>query len=155
MYNCIYNLVICFPVNPIARRGLLIGTFLITLNIFSGGFILAYYTGSIFEGSGSSMDSKISSILSIAVQLMGTCIASFVVDKLGRKIILMISTFGTSFGLAVTATFMYLATQTELNLNSFAWIPVVSLSSALFFLAIGIMPLSFVVVSEVVPSRVI
>lgn len=140
--------------DPIAKRGLAIGTCLIIINIGSGGFTLNFYTGSFFVRSGSLYDPNMCSIISICCQIMGIYLASLIVDKFGRRVLMMFSTAGAGISLAVTGTFVYISEEV-MDLSEVTWIPVISLSATLFFQSIGIFPLCFVIISEVVPTKVL
>lgn len=138
---------------PAAGKGLFIGIALMTLNIYSGAFILINYAGSIFKASGSDIDPNMSAIIMMTIQLVGTYVATFVVDRFGRRILMIISTLGTAIGLGAMGTYTFLATE-NVELSSFAWVPIVSISCSMFFVSLGIMPLGFVILAEVLPSKV-
>lgn len=138
---------------PAARRGLLIGVTLMAVNQFSGCFVLMNYSATIFRDSGSDIDSNISSIIVASIQCIGTYVATILVDKVGRKLLLMISVSGTTIGLATMGTYSYLDSL-HFDLHYFNWVPVTSLSFVIFIAAIGILPLPYVVLAEVLPSKV-
>lgn len=132
---------------------MLIGIGMMSLNIFSGGLLLLNYAGNIFKESGSEIDPNISAIIMISVQLAGTCVASFMVDQFGRRALLISSTTGAAIGLALMGVFNFLITR-GFDLASFNWVPVASLSFAVFMTSIGLMPIVFVIVAEVLPQKV-
>lgn len=89
----------------------------------------------------------------ISVQLVGTWVATFLIDRVGRRVLLIASTIGCGTGLALMGTFIYLSKQ-DLDLSDLSWVPVASLSLAVFMASIGLLPLVFVVLGEVLPSKV-
>lgn len=129
------------------------GIVLVTQNILCGSFILIFYAGSIFKDSGSKLDPNISSIIMMSVQLAGTYTATFCVDRCGRRIVMMVSTFGTFAGLSMLAIFIYLSSR-GFDLLAFNLVPVISCSIAVFSLSLGIVPLTFVILAEVLPNKV-
>lgn len=124
------------------------------MNAFSGLTLLLNYASKIFQDSGSDIDPIMSSILLMIVQLIGACIATFFVDKYGRRFLMILSTFGTFVSYAVIGSFTYLANK-GVDVTAFNLIPILSLSTAIFCLAIGIMPLTYVIIIEIFPAKVI
>ena len=140
--------------HPTARRGILISSFLMFLNVASGGYVLTFYIGTFFLKSGSRFDPNVSAIVAMCFQILGIYLASLMVDKFGRRFLLMFSTTGTGLSLALTGLYIYVSQEMCIDLSGLSWIPVVSLSAALFCQSIGIFPLCFVILSEVIPSKV-
>jgi hypothetical protein len=64
-----------------------------------------------------------------------------------------VSSGGTSIFLFILATFSYL-TQIGIEMTSLSWIPVISLSLAIFLASLGIIPLPYVFVTELMPNKV-
>lgn len=127
--------------------------FLMAVSQFSGSFVISNYAVTIFEQTGSTVDPNVSSIVMGLLQVFGTHTASMLMDKVGRKVLLLISTAGGCVALLVAATFTLLSRQ-GYDLSSFSFIPVASLSFYLFICAIGLLPVPYVMVSEVLPQRV-
>lgn len=138
---------------PEARRGITITLAMITLYVFSGGIVLLTYASTIFTSSGSTVHSSTASLIMIAVLLCGTIVAAFLVDCVGRQALMIASTAGTALGMASMAAFVYLHSRGR-DVTPFHWVPVASASMALFAASIGIMPLLFVVVAEVLPAAI-
>lgn len=65
---------------------------------------------------------------------------------------MIVSSAGTSIFLSTLATYSYLSKSgVDANL---AWIPVTSLSLAVFLASIGIISLPFIILTELLPIRV-
>lgn len=75
------------------------------------------------------------------------------IDRVGRRVLLIASTIGCGTGHALMGTFIFLSHQ-DIDLSDLSWVPVASLSMAVFMAAIGLLPLVFVVLGEVLPSKV-
>lgn len=123
------------------------------LNVFSGGLLMLNYASNIFKQSGSDFDPNTSAIVMITLQMLGTFVAVFLIDRVGRRILLIASTIGCGTGLTLMGTFIFLSHE-GYDLSDLSWVPVASLSMAVFMAAIGLMPLIFVVLGEVLPSKV-
>lgn len=137
---------------PYARKGLIIGIVLMLLNQLCGVLTILTYSASIFQASGSKFDPAKSSIISAVFQVVGTLTASQLVDRVGRKLLLVVSLCGSSFGLAVMGTYQYIYEQ-GIDVSSFDWLPVTSLSFVVLLASIGAVPLPFVVIAEVLPLK--
>ncbi|KAJ6648625.1 Facilitated trehalose transporter Tret1, partial [Pseudolycoriella hygida] len=136
-----------------ARIGLLKGVTLISLRLFCGTAVLMNYASIIFKGSGSKMDPNVSSIIMIGIQLIATAISTSLVDNVGRRILLIVSSTGTTIGLTVMGAYTYLSFH-NYDLDGFDWVPVTSISLSVFMSYIGLVPLVFVVLMEVLPVKI-
>jgi hypothetical protein len=66
-----------------------------------------------------------------------------------------ISSAGTSIFLFTLAVYSYLnEIGVEKQLLQLSWIPIVSLSLAIFLASLGIIPLPYVIITELMPSKV-
>ncbi|XP_062541701.1 uncharacterized protein LOC134209707 [Armigeres subalbatus] len=129
-----------------ARKGLGIGTFLMALNQFSGSLAIMTYTANIFQESGSDLSPNASSIILALIQLIGTIVSFILVDNLGRKVLLLMSTIGATVGLFCMGLFSFLQLSGSL--------PILSLSFTILFLSFGILPLPHVILAEVLPQKI-
>lgn len=111
------------------------------------------YAVMVFEQTGSNIDPNLSAIVMGVLQVFGTYTASQLMDRLGRKTLLLISMSGGLVALLVTGTFSYL-NKNVFDMTSFSILPVISISFYVFICAIGLLPVPFVLVAEVLPQRV-
>lgn len=112
------------------------------------------YTATIFRESGSSISPDWSAIMVGIIQLLGTYVATFLVDRLGRKILLTLSAIGSSLCLACLGAYSY-ANSIGLDVKPYSWISIASFSGMMFLASNGLIPLMFVVISEVMPEKVL
>ncbi|KAL5281944.1 hypothetical protein ACFFRR_005312 [Megaselia abdita] len=129
-----------------------IAFFLMCLNQFCGVFAFINYSSSMFEKTGSKLDPNINSIILGVVQIIGTYASTIFVDISGRKILLIISSFGMAFGLTVEAVYEHYAAI--YNLESYNFIPIVSFCFVIFIGSVGVISISYVVIVEVLPSNI-
>lgn len=122
------------------------------LNQFSGLFALVNYTVNIFQASGSTMDPHVCTIIVGSIQLLGTIFAAYLVDRIGRRILLITSCIGVTVGSYALSIFSYLSVTQDLT--HLSWIAVTSLSFAIFLGSFGVLPLPFVVLTEILPQKV-
>lgn len=69
-----------------ARNAFTIGIVLAFLNQLCGCFAMLNYTASIFKEAGSTMSPNMSTIVVGIIQLLGSYVATFLVDRTGRKV---------------------------------------------------------------------
>lgn len=89
-------------------RSLWICPFLIAVHQFSGSFAISNYAETIFRKSGSTVDPCVSPIVMASVQMFGTYAASQLMDRLGRKVLLLVSMVGCLLAQVVAGTYSYL-----------------------------------------------
>lgn len=132
-----------------AKRGLILGNVLMNIVIFSGLFTFANYYDLIFKEAGSNLSPAVSSIIVGTIQLTGTISASSVIEKVGRKPLILVSAYGSAMCVAVMGLHAMLK---DLNFDvttSFSWVPLLCLSLLVFIAANGAQSVPFVVLGEI------
>lgn len=137
-----------------ALRAFGMGAFMMYIYGFCGFSVLFIYGAMIFKDTGSDFDPNISTIIMGAVQLFGTLSAFFLIDKFGRKILYILSTLGATIGFLFVGLYTYLSDNDYYTLDGLSWIPVVTVSLALFSICIGIVPVTIIVITEILPGKV-
>lgn len=135
-----------------SRKALIIGLVLVAVNQLSGCFAFINYTAEIFMESGSSLTPNMSAIVVAVIQVVGSTISTLAIGKLSRKLLYAITGFGTIAGLLTFGIHGYL--KTYYNMEDFAWVPIASLSFVIFIASIGLLPMTFVMLSEILPQKV-
>lgn len=87
------------------------------------------------------------------LQIAGTYVTTIFIDRVGRKVLLIISGSGCAIGLTVMGVFSYLF-ECGFDVSGLNWIPVVSLSFVIFIASIGLIPIPYVIIAEVLPQKV-
>lgn len=111
------------------------------------------YTANIFKASGSTIDAHLSSIIIAVIQILGVYCSTNLIDRVGRKTLLIFSTTGAFIGLTSLGTYSYLS-ENGYDLVQYNWIPLLSFSTFVFISCFGILPLPFVVLAEILPAEV-
>jgi SP family xylose:H+ symportor-like MFS transporter len=142
---------------------IVIGTILSILQQFTGINAVLYYGADIFEqalGFGKD-DILLQQILLASINLIFTFIAMFTVDKLGRKPLLIIGSFGMLIGFLMMGFTLYFSEYTNLNSAGLPTISstegIVSLIGILIFIASFAMsmgPVVWVILSEIFPNKI-
>ena len=94
------------------------------------------------------------SIILATTLIFGSLTSSYLADKLGRKLLNCLSLLLTAVGLLVTALFYYLNLHGH-NFSSYSWVPVASLSFAIFTSSAGITAMGLICSVENLPPKVI
>lgn len=87
-------------------KALLITCMVISFQQLSGITFVLFYAQSIFNASGTTVDPALCTIIIGIVQVAASSITPVVVDKLGRRILLIVSSIGSAIG--TVSTFFYL-----------------------------------------------
>jgi len=86
------------------------------------------------------------------IQLVGSGVSVLVTEKVSRKLLYSISCCTTMFGLLAFGTHGFL--KGILDITQIDWIPIASMSLVIFAASVGILPLTFIMLSELLPLRV-
>lgn len=142
-----------FSVDRNAVRAIFIAIVLSFLNQLSGCSTFLIYAGSILSKTRNSVNPYKASIAFGVVQIVGSLFTTQLADRLGRKVLLIVSLFGSALGQTSLAIFTYLQ-EFDYDLSMFNWVPLISLSFIVFIATIGIVPLSSICTVEVLPAKV-
>lgn len=149
MYLYTYLFVILFNFisgNKSALKKFAIAFVLCLQNQFSSSFAFVNYLSHIFVESGSTLDPQQCMIFTSVVQIIGTLFASILVEKFGRKTLMLASTAGMAlgmFGFGAFVQFTDSATKAEYN-----WVPLMAV-------AFVVISLTFKIIVEILPAKVI
>lgn len=119
----------------------------------SGHFPLMQFTATIFKESGSSLPPNDSAIIVAVIQIIGSSMSVFLIDRIGRRPIMLTSCFGTAASLSAIGAYSYLDKR-GYNVESLNWIPIVGYSSGIFLLTMGMIGLPPTIITEVIPAEV-
>uniref|UniRef100_A0A0A9WAF4 Facilitated trehalose transporter Tret1 n=1 Tax=Lygus hesperus TaxID=30085 RepID=A0A0A9WAF4_LYGHE len=118
------------------------------LQTLSGIHAVMNYAGLIFEESGSPLSPENSAILISSLTLASSLISLVLMDKTGRKLLLLLSFFGSSLTLAALSVFLYLK-MVGVDVTSYLWVPIWSLGAYVIMHALGISPVPGILMNEI------
>ncbi|CAH0597622.1 unnamed protein product [Chrysodeixis includens] len=127
---------------------------LVAFQQFSGINAVLFYLTNIFEAAGSSLDASISTIIIGSVQLGASCVTPLAADRLGRKVLLMISSAGTAVGLFLLGTYFVIADNENPVAEQIGWLPVVALIIFIITFCWGLGSLPWPIMAELFPIEV-
>lgn len=125
--------------NRAAMKGFITSIAMAFFMQMTGVWIVTNYASLIFETSGSILDANTSAICLAIFQIIGGLLSTQL--EFGRKTTLIVSLFGSAFGLITFAVYSYLR-QIGYDVSSYLWLPVVCLSLVMFMASVGIVALA-------------
>lgn len=125
------------------------------INIATGSFALLSYMSTIFVAVKTDIHPDTNTIIIGVVQILGSYTAIILVDRFGRKILLMISTASTGVFLAAFGTYAFFAEETDVDLTAYrSWLPLVLMALVILTANVGIIPVPAVLLVEILPPKV-
>lgn len=138
---------------PTNRRGFTISVMLMFFQQFSGINAVIFYTVEIFESAGSTMNANISTIIVGVVQVLMTFAAAVLVERAGRKILLIQSSAIMGICLAVLGIYFNLKNNNH-DVSSIGWIPLLSMVMFIVSFSLGYGPIPWMMMGELLPPEV-
>ncbi|KAG1674333.1 Facilitated trehalose transporter Tret1-2 [Nymphon striatum] len=140
--------------DPTVYKPLIICLSIMAFQQVCGVNAIVFYTVSIFKNAGSSIDPKLSTIIVGVTQFIGTFGASFIMDKAGRRILLLLSGAGMCVSLGVFGVYYYMVHLKGSDFQTeYGWLPLVSLIVYNLMFAIGYGPIPWILAGEMFPLR--
>jgi sugar porter (SP) family MFS transporter len=110
-----------------------------------------YYSTTILGYTGLSTSGSIQQALSVGItNFVFTVIAVLLLDRIGRRPMLLIGTVGTVIGLVVLGFWFYLPALQ----NGYSWVALAALIFYIAAYAVGLGPVFWLMISEIFPMRV-
>ncbi|KAG8035363.1 hypothetical protein G9C98_006809 [Cotesia typhae] len=123
--------------------------------LMTGINVVLFYSENIFASAGNSgISSSIETIIVGIVQFLASGVTPLVVDRLGRKILLIISGTGTAISLGILGLFFYLKDAAKNDVSNIGWLPVASLIIFIATYSIGWGPLPWTVMGEMFSTEI-
>ncbi|XP_060524389.1 facilitated trehalose transporter Tret1-like [Cylas formicarius] len=138
------------------RRALLVGVGLVVVTQLTGISALVGFLHSILDSAGSTIPSKYASILVGSVKFLTVFVTSAIIERLGRRFLLMMSCVGMIIALVTMGLFFSLHAGNDSGDVTvyFWWLPTTCLLLYFISFNLGVGPVSLTVMSEIFPSNV-
>lgn len=123
----------------------------------SGVNAVIFYTSSIFESSGSDLNPKVATIIVGVIQCISTFVASLIVDRLGRRILLLGSDFFMAIAGCLLGIFFTLQERKLVDddtIKTLGFLPIVALSVFMIVFSLGFGPIPWMISSELFPAEI-
>jgi len=130
-------------------RPLLITCYLHFVQNWCGVNVIVFKTVSVFESLGTSLDSGTCTLAVGGTQLVATAGSILLVDKAGRRPLLIASCSITALAIGSLATYLQLG---DVVPDSLAWLPLVSIIASFLGYSLGLATLPYVLMGELLPA---
>nr|CAD7416001.1 unnamed protein product [Timema poppensis] len=138
--------------SAVTRKAIFISSGLGAFQQLSGISVVQFYTEAIFNAVGVALSSRTCTILFGVIMVVTAFVCAKIVDKVGRKILLLIS--GVFMSLACFNLGLYLYFQeTGHDVGAASWLPVISIVVFVVAYVLGFGPLPWTVMAEILPSN--
>eukprot|EP00301_Raphidiophrys_heterophryoidea_P016201 c25759_g1_i1.p1 GENE.c25759_g1_i1~~c25759_g1_i1.p1 ORF type:complete len:480 (-),score=115.03 c25759_g1_i1:41-1480(-) len=118
---------------------------------FSGVNAAIFFSADIFSEAGQS-NSKVSAAIFGAVQVVATAVSCVVMDKAGRRVLLLGSIIGMGISAAVLGLFFYLKDHEHQQHNG--WLAMTSVLVYITCFSMGVGPIPWLMMPEVLPTEI-
>ncbi|XP_029708512.2 facilitated trehalose transporter Tret1 isoform X2 [Aedes albopictus] len=147
---------------PATVRALIIMLGIMFFMQASGVNAVLFYSTSIFQAANAVVEPELATIIIGSIQVFGTLLSSLVVDRLGRRVLLLTSGSAMCIGvLTLGVYFLVLSNDDPRNQvtadgasNQTGWIPIVALCLYVTLFAVGFGPVPWLLLGEIFASEV-
>ncbi|XP_049764537.1 facilitated trehalose transporter Tret1-like [Schistocerca cancellata] len=136
-----------FFLDRASRRAFITVLVLIANLQLCGNFVVMNYAVELFSEAGSSVPAAWSAVVVAALQLAASALTSQLVDRAGRRPLLLASNAAVAGSLAALGGYFY-AKRLGLDVSPVWWLPVASLSLFVAACNLGVAALVFVILNE-------
>lgn len=135
------------------RKALFIVLGLRAAQQFSGAMAITYYAKVIFSESGN-FSATTATMLYFSIQLCLCIISSILVDKSGRRPLLIISIVGAAVCLLLEGIYFYIHKCTSLDVSNFSFVQVFALLGFVVMFSLGMQTIPILMLCELFPANV-
>ncbi|CAL9215556.1 unnamed protein product [Arabidopsis halleri] len=135
---------------------LMVGIGLLVLQQLGGINGVLFYSSTIFESAGVT-SSNVATFGVGVVQVVATAVATWLVDKSGRRLLLMISSIGMTISLVIVAVAFYLKEFISPDSNMYnilSMVSVVGVVAMVISCSLGMGPIPWLIMSEILPVNI-
>lgn len=135
-------------------KSILISLGLMAFQQLSGINAVIFYTVQIFKMSGSSVNENLSTIIVGIVNFASVFVATALIDRVGRKILLYFSSVILIITLFVLGTFFYVQDVLVADVSKLGWLPLTCVMIYLLGFSLGFGPIPWLMMGEILPAKI-
>ncbi|XP_065074991.1 facilitated trehalose transporter Tret1-2 homolog [Ochlerotatus camptorhynchus] len=135
-------------------RALIICLGLVFFHQFSGINAIIFYTTTIFTDANTGLEATDATIIVGVIQVVATLLATFIVDKSGRRILLIISGFFMAVSTILLAVYFQLKEDDTRQIENLGWLPLLAVCLFIAMFSIGYGPILWLMIGELFANNV-
>lgn len=135
------------------RKGLMAATFLRTSQMLSGIACFATYNQYIFKKSAEGISAVNSAVIYSVLLLVSTLGALHFIDRLGRRIVIIVSLVGCGLSLAGVSSYFYVEQNDPTAIANLTWIPLAGMISYVVLYSFGLATVPTLVLGELFSAK--
>lgn len=139
---------------PVALKALAISLGLMFFQQMCGINAVIFYSTDIFRDANTGMDENVSTIVVGVMQVVATFISVLVVDRLGRRLLLLASTAAVALATICMGVYFYMQQRDPESVTTLGWLPVCSLCVFIIMFSIGFGPIPWLMMGELFTSDI-
>ncbi|OXA63080.1 facilitated trehalose transporter Tret1-2 homolog [Folsomia candida] len=139
--------------SPCILKPVTISLALMLYQQWNGNNAVIFYTVQIFQAAGSSLNPNIATIIVGAIQVIASIVAAALMDKAGRRILLLVSGVSMTIALAVMGGFFQMK-EDLMDIDDLGWLPLLCLVVFIVGFSLGFGPIAWLLAGEILPSKV-
>ncbi|XP_028969128.1 facilitated trehalose transporter Tret1-like [Galendromus occidentalis] len=139
--------------DPAVLRPLLIAIILAGTQQACGIDVILFYTNEIVSSASQSIEPSIQAIIAGAAQVVFTFVAALLIDRAGRRVLLLASSTISLIGMLLLIASYVLQEQKSPALDDLSWLPAISLSIFVAGFSFGLRPVPWLLMVELLPAR--
>lgn len=136
------------------RKSLIVMAGIKTLQQLSGITAIESYMQTIIKSSESSISPEHSSIIAGVIQIPAAVLAGALVDKMGRKPLMIISAVGCGIALIGEGLYFYIQDVLKADVSSISWLPTTALLLYLLMNPLGVFTLPWILLGELFATNI-
>ncbi|KAL7288117.1 facilitated trehalose transporter Tret1 [Trichogramma pretiosum] len=137
-----------------AIRGLVIGFGLMFIQQLSGVNAIIFYASKIFASASEDISASTSTIIVGVIQVVAVFISTLIVDRAGRRILLLSSIVSMFVTTLIIGIYFFLKHQNAEQVKSIGWLPLLCICLFIFMFSIGFGPIPWMMMSELFSSTI-
>jgi SP family facilitated glucose transporter-like MFS transporter 8 len=129
-------------------RGLVVSMGLMFFQQVSGINAVIFYTNAIFDAAETDISPAIATIIIGVMQVIATFVSTMIVDRVGRRILLLISDSVMALCTLALGIFFYMKDNNKDSVSGLGWLPVLSLCVFIICFSLGLGPVPWLMIGK-------
>lgn len=139
---------------PSNRKAIFIGAISRLCQQYCGISAFVTYTKYLFESAGGEVSTTASSLIFSGLMIVTNFLSAFVLDKIGRKMAMTISSLGCCVSLVSLSVFIYLKDYTNVDLSAISWFPIFGMVCFVIAISVGLSIVPNMLLGELFSSSI-